>query len=184
MTSQRGVSGIPATRKHCTAAGTAPSPTIHRHPVCSSPYSAKAQPTTYATTCPSVMDTTFMVTSLPRNLAGASSAMKSGTTKLAAPTAAPTTDRPITMLATVTERACMSAPSTNSTSVTRMTRLRPSESASAEPNGHTSSANSDVHDVTRDLSMSVSSRSERLAPTETSVAEMTPVSSAEVSWKS
>ncbi len=47
------------------------------------------------------MKMTFMVTSRPRNPAGASSAMYSGTAKLAAPTAIPTTDRPSTMAQTV-----------------------------------------------------------------------------------
>lgn len=46
-----------------------------------------------------------------------------------------------------------------------------------EENGETSKAKSDVEDVIIDLSSEVKARSERELPIETSVAEMTPVSS-------
>lgn len=104
LTSHLGLSGITSMTKHCTPAGSAPNPTIHRQPSCP-PRSAKPHPIKYATTCPSVTKSTFNVTNRPRNFAGASSAIYSGTTKLAAPTASPTIDRPTTITHTVNEKA-------------------------------------------------------------------------------
>jgi len=161
----------------CTAAGTAPKPTIHLHAVSLLPYSPNSQPTMYATTWPRVMKTTVVVTSRPRCAAGASSAMYSGTTKLAPPTAAPTMERPATMLATVVLPAWSRAPVMKSISATRMTRFRPSESARSEANGETRRANSEVHEVMMDLSSEVSALPESEVPIDTRVAEMTPVSS-------
>ena len=74
-----------------TAAGNAPNPTIHLHPCA---LSEKHQPTTYATTCPPVINRLLTTTMRPRNGLGASSEIYSGTTNDALPTAAPTTDRP------------------------------------------------------------------------------------------
>lgn len=73
--SHRGVSGMKATSTACTSDGTAPSPTIHRHPAPAAAYSANSHPTTYATTWPAVMKSTLAVTSIPLYLAGAISAM-------------------------------------------------------------------------------------------------------------
>jgi|GEM_PF-4306350 len=116
LTSQRGVSGIKTTTAACRAAGKAPSPTIHRQPVPSSAYVDSSHPITYATICPMVMNSTFIVTSRPRCDAGATSAMYSGTTKLAAPTPAPTMHRPATMTRTDEQTACSKAPTMKRTS--------------------------------------------------------------------
>lgn len=110
LTSHRGVSGMNTTITNCTAAGAAPNPTIHRHAVSLGPNVDSSQPVTYATIWPSVMNSTFVVTSLPLCAAGLTSAMYSGTTKLAAPTPMPMTHRPTTMTATVRARDCTTAP--------------------------------------------------------------------------
>jgi len=91
LTSHLGVSGMPQSKTTCTAAGNAPKPTIHRHP-CT--VSENPQPTTYATTCPPVINKLLTTTMRPRNGLGASSEIYSGTTNDALPTAAPTMDRP------------------------------------------------------------------------------------------
>lgn len=177
LTSHRGVSGMRNRMQSCTAAGTAPKPTIHLHAVSLLPYSPNSQPTMYATTWPSVINTTVVVTRRPLCAAGASSAMYSGTTKLAPPTAAPTMERPATMLTTVVLPAWSRAPVMKRISATRMTRLRPRESASSEANGEMSRADSEVHEVMMDLSSEVSVLPESEVPIDTRVAEMTPVSS-------
>lgn len=118
-----------------------------------------------------------MVTTLPRNAAGDSSARYSGTTNEAAPTAAPTTARPATMADTLEQPACRAEPSTKSTSATSMTRLRPRRSASTEESGETSRAKRAVAEVMIDLSREVSCRLEREVSIEMRVADITPVSS-------
>ncbi len=62
-TSHLGVSGILSTKSACAAAGTAPRPTIHRHP---DGRSVRAHPTRYAAAWPSVTNSTLTVTSRPR----------------------------------------------------------------------------------------------------------------------
>lgn len=69
-TSHLGVSGIPTNKPNCTTAGIAPTPTIALHP-CGN--LAKTQPSTYATTCPPVINKLCTVTNRPLNSAGASS---------------------------------------------------------------------------------------------------------------
>jgi hypothetical protein len=145
FTSHLGVSGMKSITKHCTAAGTAPSPTIHLHPVSSFPYSTNAQPTIYATTCPNVTNKILTVISRPLKGAGANSAMYKGATKLPAPTARPTIERPAIITGT-------GAPRMNAASARRTTRLRPSASASTPERGEMRSANRAVADVIRDLS--------------------------------
>lgn len=90
----------------------------------------------------------------------------------------PTTARPSTMAATVSLTAWMAEPTAKSASAMSTTRRRPSRSASTDEKGDTSSASSDVTDVMTLLSSAVSSRPESAVPIETSVEEMTPVSSA------
>lgn len=178
ITNHRGVSGMTAITPPCTTAGSAPSPTIHRHAVAASPNSPSPHPTTYATTWPSVIKTTFIVTNLPLHPAGATSAIYNGTTKLAAPTAIPTTARPTTITATELLHACTSAPSAKSASARSTTRLRPRRSASTDEKGDTSSASKEVELVMTDLSSAVRGREERDVLMETRVEEITPVSSA------
>jgi hypothetical protein len=141
--------------QNCTAAGNAPSPTIHLHPCCRV---ENIHPMTYATTCPAVMNRLDTVTSLPRNALGASSLMYMGTTKLALPTAAPTTLLPMIMPHTVCEKACIRAPATNKMSAINMILLRPSASARTPVSGEARSAKNDVDDVIKDLSSVVSGR--------------------------
>jgi hypothetical protein len=124
-----------------------------------------------------VINSTFNVTNLPRNTAGASSAIYSGVTKLAAPTARPIIERPTIISHTDGANACNTAPTMNRMSAMRITRLRPSESASRPLRGEMSSAKSEVEAAMRDLSSVVSGREEREVLIETSVADMTPVSS-------
>lgn len=175
FTSHLGVSGMKANSSTpCSTAGTAPSPTIQRQP---SLTPTSPHPATYAATWPSVTHRTFSVTRLPRWRAGASSATYRGVAKLAAPTAAPTTARPATIPGTVELRACRAAPAANSRSAARITGRRPKASARTEAKGEAKSARSDVLDVMRDLSREVRRREEREGPMETSVAEITPVSS-------
>lgn len=176
-TSHRGVSGMRNSTAAWSAAGTAPRPTIQRQAVAGGPKVASSQPVTYATIWPRVMNSTLVVTSLPRCDAGATSAMYSGTTKLAAPTAAPITHRPTTMPTTVALAAWQTAPAMKRRSAQRMTRFRPSESARTEEKGEISRAKSAVEEVMMDLSVESSSWPERPSPMETRVAEMTPVSS-------
>lgn len=59
-----------------------------------------------------------------------------------------------------------------------MTRLRPRRSARTEDSGEARSAKREVDDVMMDLSNDVRGRPESEVPIDTSVAEMTPVSSA------
>jgi hypothetical protein len=73
----------------------------------------------------------------------------------------------------------MTAPRTNSTSASKMTRLRPNLSAIRDENGEISRASSAVHDVIIDLSHEVRARFDRDAPMDTRVAEMIPVSSSQ-----
>lgn len=65
-----------------------------------------------------------------------------------------------------------------STSARRMTRLRPTASARTDENGEIKRANKAVHEVMTDLSRDVRVLLDRDLSIETSVAEMTPVSSA------
>lgn len=104
LTIHRGLSGTPATQSKttCTAAGTAPSPTIHLHPPT---FSLNTHPTPYATTCPPVMNKLPTVTILPLHCPGASSDTYNGDTKLAAPMARPTTLLPTTIVPTDVENA-------------------------------------------------------------------------------
>ena len=74
-------------------------------------------------------------------------------------------------------RACRAAPAANKRSAARITGRRPKASARTEAKGEAKSARSDVLDVMRDLSREVRRREEREGPMETSVAEITPVSS-------
>ncbi|KJZ78804.1 hypothetical protein HIM_01577 [Hirsutella minnesotensis 3608] len=83
------------------------------------------------------------------------------------------------MAATVELSACSSAPATKSASAYSSTRRRPSRSASTDDSGDAASAKSDVDDVMTDLSRDVSVRPESDVPMETSVADITPVSSAD-----
>jgi hypothetical protein len=125
------------------------------------------------------MQNTFMVTNLPRSCGGASSARYSGTTKLAVPTAMPTTARPRTMAGTVPLADWIRAPRANSASAHRMTRRRPREgwSASSEEKGEMRRARREVEEVMMDLSSAVRGREESEVPRETRVPEITPVSS-------
>lgn len=177
MTNHLGVSGITVIMKSCTTAGNPPKPTIHLHAVSGCPYSPNPYPTMYATTWPNVMKMTFMVTNLPLCSAGASSAMYSGTTKLAAPTAIPTILLPTTITQTVEHAACTPAPRTNSTSATSITLFLPRLSARTDENGEIKSAKREVEAVMSDLSRELSGRLERDSPRETRVDDMTPVSS-------
>src|SRR5690349_9547402 len=124
------------------------------------------------------MKMTFMVISLPLYSFGASSAMYSGTTKLAAPTAIPTTLLPRTMTVTVEAKAWIRAPSVKRRDASKMTRLRPKLSARTEENGEMTRAKSEVEEVMIDLSRGVRCRDEREEPRDTRVEEITPVSSA------
>lgn len=154
------------------AAGNAPRPTIHRQPCARV---EKIQPTMYATTCPPVIKRLDTVTSRPRKALGASSLMYIGTTKLALPTAAPTTLRPTIIPDTVVEKACISAPATKSMSAMRMILRRPSASARMPVSGEASSAKKDVDDVMRDLSSVVSGRCDKDELIEIKVEDITPV---------
>jgi hypothetical protein len=77
--------------------------------------------------------------------------------------------------------ACTTAPMTNRTSATSITRFRPKASARMDEKGDTRSAKRAVEEVMIDLSVDVSSRPDRDVPMDTSVAEMTPVSSESIS---
>jgi hypothetical protein len=112
----------------------------------------------YARTWPPVINRLDTVTSLPRNALGASSLIYMGTTKLALPTAAPTTLLPMIMPHTVVEKACIRAPATNRMSAIKMILRRPSASARTPVSGEASSAKKDVEDVIKDLSSVVSGR--------------------------
>jgi hypothetical protein len=155
LTRYRGVSGRTKSMQNCTAAGNAPSPTIHLHPCCRV---ENIHPTMYATTWPPVINRLDTVTSLPRNALGANSLMYMGTTKLALPTAAPTTLLPMIMPHTVVEKACIRAPATNRISAMRIILLRPNASARTPVSGEASSAKNEVDDVIKDLSSVVSGR--------------------------
>jgi hypothetical protein len=158
--------------QNCTAAGKAPSPTIHLQPC------ARVEnnhPTIYATTCPPVTNRLDTTTNRPRNALGASSLIYMGTTKLALPTAAPTILLPAIMPGTVFENACISAPTTNNTSARKMIPLRPNASARTPVTGDASSAKNDVDDVIRLLSSVESVRCDKSELIETSVEEITPV---------
>jgi hypothetical protein len=172
LTSHRGVSGIPRSDTNCNTAGTAPKPTIHLHP-CG--ISENSQPTTYATTCPPVMNSTLTVTKRPRQPAGLVSAIYSGVRPLAAPIPSPTMARPSTMTGTVPATASMRAPATKSTSERRMTGLRPSASASRPERGDATRAPTDVMEVIRLLSSVDNGALERSLWIETRVDDMTPV---------
>lgn len=158
--------------QNCTAAGSAPRPTIHRQP-CGRV--ENSHPTMYATTCPAVMNRLDTVTSLPRNALGASSLMYMGTTKLALPTAAPTTLLPRIMPHTVVEKAWMSAPATKRMSARRMMLRRPRASARTPVSGDARRAKKEVEDVMRDLSRVVSGRWDREVFMEIRVEDITPV---------
>lgn len=71
------------------------------------------------------------------------------------------------------------APMMKRMSASRMTHFRPRRSARMPEVGETRSAKREVHAVMRDLSRVVRGRDEREEPMETSVADMTPVSSEE-----
>jgi hypothetical protein len=158
--------------QNCTAAGSAPRPTIHRQP-CGRV--EKSHPMIYARTCPPVMKRAETVTSLPLNALGASSLMYMGTTKLALPTAAPTTLLPTIIPHTVVENAWIRAPATNRKSAIRMMLRRPSASASTPVRGDAKSAKNEVDDVIRDLSRVVRGLLERDVLIEIKVEEITPV---------
>jgi hypothetical protein len=115
------------------------------------------------------------VTSRPRKALGASSLIYIGTTKLALPTAAPTTLRPTIMPATVVEKACISAPATKRMSAMSMMLRRPRASARMPVSGEARSAKKDVDDVMRDLSRVVRGRWERDELIEIRVEDITPV---------
>jgi hypothetical protein len=115
------------------------------------------------------------VTSLPLNALGASSLMYIGTTKLALPTAAPTTLLPIIMPHIVVEKACIRAPATNRMSAIRMMLRRPSASASTPVRGDARSAKKEVDDVIRDLSRVVRGRLDSDVLIDIKVEDITPV---------
>lgn len=114
--------------------------------------------------------------SRPLKGAGESSAMYNGATKLPAPTARPTAERPTIMPGTEEVTACMTAPRMNAASARSTTRLRPRASARMPDMGEMSSAKRAVADVMRDLSRVVKGCPRELL-IETRVAEITPVSS-------
>lgn len=101
--------------------------------------------------------------------------MYMGTTKLALPTAAPTTLRPRIMPHTVVEKACMSAPATNKMSAMRMILLRPRASARMPVSGEAKRAKNEVEEVMRDLSRVVSGRLDKDEFIEIRVEDITPV---------
>jgi hypothetical protein len=168
----RGVSGMKNNKQNCTNAGNAPSPTIHRQPWS---FVENNQPTIYATTCPPVINRLEIVTIRPLHGPGDSSPIYSGTTKLALPTAAPTTPLPAIMPHTLPVQACHSAPTTKRMSAVSMMVLRPSASARTPDSGETRSAQKEVAEVMRDLSRVVRGREERSELMETRVEDMTPV---------
>jgi hypothetical protein len=118
------------------------------------------------------------VTRRPRNGDGDSSDIYRGTTRLAPPTANPTTLLPTIMPHTLVVHACHTAPATKRISAARMARFRPSLSASTPVKGLAMSAKREVHEVIRLLSRVERVCFDRSDPIETRVAEMTPVSSA------
>ncbi len=61
-----------------------------------------------------------------------------------------------------------------------MTGFRPKKSARTEEIGEAARANREVQEVMTDLSREVNARPESEVPTETSVAEITPVSSSQL----
>jgi hypothetical protein len=101
--------------------------------------------------------------------------MYMGTTKLADPTAAPTTLLPTIMPHTVLEEACTNAPTMNSISAMRMMLRRPSASARTPVSGEATRAKKDVDEVMRDLSRVVRGRRDSEEPIETKVEDITPV---------
>lgn len=115
------------------------------------------------------------MTILPLILAGANSEIYSGVTKLALPTARPTTLRPPIIPHTDVANACHSAPTRNSTSAISITFFRPSASAKRPLGRLANRAKSEVEEVIRDLSNVVRGREESDVPTDTRVEEMTPV---------
>jgi hypothetical protein len=98
-----------------------------------------------------------------------------GTTKLALPTAAPTTLLPTIMPHTVVENACIRAPATKRISAVSMTLRRPRASARIPVSGEARSAKKEVDDVIRDLSRVVSGRWDREVFIEINVEDITPV---------
>lgn len=82
---------------------------------------------------------------------------------------------PTIMPHTLVAQAWPSEPTKNSTSATRMTRLRPHASASTPVTGLATSANRLVADVMSDLSSVVSERPDRSVPMLTRVLDITPV---------
>ena len=82
--------------------------------------------------CPMITESRVTISSLPRCDAGATSAIYSGTTTLAAPCLAPLTHRPVIMRATVEQSACMNSATMKRGSAYSRTRLRPTLSANTE----------------------------------------------------
>jgi hypothetical protein len=101
--------------------------------------------------------------------------MYMGITKLADPTAAPTTLRPTIMPHTVLENACTRAPTIKSISAMKIMLRRPNASARMPVSGEATSAKKDVDDVMRDLSKVVRGRCDSEEPIETRVEDITPV---------
>jgi hypothetical protein len=101
--------------------------------------------------------------------------MYMGTTKLALPTAAPTTLLPRIMPHTVVENACIRAPATKRISAMSMILRRPRASARTPVSGEARSAKKEVDDVIRDLSRVVRGRWDREVFIEIRVEDITPV---------
>ena len=98
-----------------------------------------------------------------------------GTTKLAPPTASPTTLRPNIIPHTVPVNACQRAPAINSASAIMITHFLPTLSATTPARGLAIRANRLVDEVTKLLSKVVRCRWERSDPTEIRVEDITPV---------
>jgi hypothetical protein len=96
-------------------------------------------------------------------------------TKLALPTANPTTLLPRIMSATVDERAWIRAPRMKRRDARRIMGRRPRASLRRPEGADARSAKSEVEDVMRDLETVVRGAEERSLPMETRVEEITPV---------
>lgn len=121
------------------------------------------------------LDLSHVVSDGPSSFLGVEWLTYNGVTKLAAPTARPTTLLPSIMPHTWPVTACIKAPRVNRTSATSITLRRPSLSANIPAKGLANKAKRLVQDVIRLLSRVVRTRSDRSEPIDTRVEEMTPV---------
>ncbi|MEP6649291.1 MAG: hypothetical protein ABJA74_05180 [Lapillicoccus sp.] len=135
-TKNRGLDGTRTAATSWATAVTPPRANIHRH----CPPGASSSPVAKATRMPTVMNSWYVVRTVPRRANGASSARYSGPTADVIPTETPVTKRPSVMSAAPAADAVKTTPTSATTAAPMSVRRRPTRSADVPATTHPMSA--------------------------------------------